>query len=129
MGSERGECRGGQTDTVFMAERNVSENAKRGAIDGRTDGGTDGGGTQTDGGSGGGRRDPSLYPASPSLARSLVTLAASTLHMRSGSKARREGRKEGRSEEIRAAALLPQHCGRRRRRRRKRISGPVRAGV
>ena len=86
MGSERGECRGGQTDTVFMAERNVSENAKRGAIDGRTDGG----GTQTDGGSGGGIL-PSILPRP----RSLVTLAASTLHMRSGSKARREGRKEG----------------------------------
>ena len=46
---------------------------------------------------------PIADPSYPFLA--LASLARRTLHMRSGSKA-----KQGRKEEIRAAALLPQHC-------------------
>ena len=81
----------GEGDTSVMVEGNVSEIAER-ATEGRR------------GGSGVILpillRPPSLPPSSR-----VARTQARTLHMPSGSKARKE--------EIRAAALLPQHCGRR----------------
>ena len=78
-----------------MAERNVSENAKRGAIDGRTtEGRTEEGRRQTDGGSGGGIL-PSILPRPRSLARSSRSPQARSTCEVEAKQGGKEGRKEG----------------------------------
>ena len=105
MGSERGERRGGQTDTVFMAERNVSENAKRGAIYGRTDGGrTEEGRRQTAAAAAGGGILPSILPRPRSLARSSHSPQARSTCEVEAKQEGKEGRKERRNPSCRPAA-------------------------